>query len=30
VAFLIDMCQVKDPDLALVPQFHIVHELHPT
>jgi hypothetical protein len=23
-------CRVKDPDLAHVPQFHIVHELHPT
>jgi hypothetical protein len=30
VACLMDTCQVKDPDRALVPQFHTVHELHPT
>jgi hypothetical protein len=29
VAFLTDMCWVKDLDRALALQFHIVHELHP-
>jgi hypothetical protein len=29
-ACLIDTCQVKDPDRALIPQFLTVHGLHPT
>jgi hypothetical protein len=30
VACLIDTCLVKDPDCALIPQFLIIHGLHPT
>jgi hypothetical protein len=30
MACLIDTCWIKDPDHALLPQFLIVHELHPT
>jgi hypothetical protein len=30
VACLIDMCRVKDPDCAFIPQFLTIHGLHPT
>jgi hypothetical protein len=30
VACLIDTCQVKDPDHALISQFVTIHGLHPT